>query len=98
VDDLIDALIRLMATPDEVTGPINIGNPGEFTIRELAELVLEMTGSSSTLEVLPLPQDDPTRRRPDITRAKQALGWEPTLSLREGLEPTIAYFQELARA
>ncbi len=95
VDDLVDALIRFMATPPEVTGPVNIGNPGEFTIRELADLVLELTGSSSELEVRPLPQDDPTRRRPDITLAKQVLGWEPTLPLRQGLVRTIDHFKAL---
>jgi len=96
VDDLIDGLIRLMATPDDVTGPINIGNPGEFTIRELADLVLELTGSASELEVRPLPVDDPSRRRPDITRATQTLGWEPTVPLREGLQRTIEYFAKLS--
>jgi UDP-glucuronate decarboxylase len=93
VDDLVDALIRFMATPAEVTGPLNIGNPGEFTIRELAELVLELTGSSSTLEHLPLPVDDPIRRQPDITRARAALGWEPTLPLRDGLALTVEHFR-----
>ena len=96
VDDLIDALMRLMATPPEVTGPVNIGNPGEFTIAELADLVLELTGSTSEVEVRPLPQDDPTRRRPDITLAKQVLDWEPTLPLREGLVRTIEHFKALA--
>ena len=96
VDDLIDALMRLMATPPEVTGPVNIGNPGEFTIKELADLVLDLTGSTSEVEVRPLPQDDPTRRRPDITLAKDVLGWEPTVPLREGLLRTIDHFQQLA--
>ncbi|HWH28403.1 MAG TPA: UDP-glucuronic acid decarboxylase family protein [Mycobacteriales bacterium] len=94
VDDMIDALVALMRTPADVTGPMNLGNPGEFTIRELADLVLELTGSSSTVEVRPLPQDDPTRRRPDITLATQTLGWEPTVELREGLAHTIEYFRK----
>lgn len=92
VDDLIDGLSALMHSPDEVTGPINLGNPGEFTIAELAELVTEMTGSSGGIEYLPLPQDDPVRRQPDITRAREILGWEPTIELRDGLERTIEYF------
>jgi UDP-glucuronate decarboxylase len=96
VDDLVDGLIRLMNTGDDVTGPINLGNPGEFTIRELAELVIEMTGSSSRIEHLPLPQDDPKQRQPDIAKAKADLGWAPTVSLREGLGKTIAYFDGLS--
>jgi len=95
VSDLIDGLIRLMATPDEVTGPINIGNPGEFTIKELAETILELTGSKSELIFKPLPQDDPKQRQPDITRAQQILGWEPTIKLREGLTKSIPYFKSL---
>ena len=94
VDDMVDGLMSLMATPHEVTGPINIGNPVEFTMLELAELVLELTGSSSELVHLPLPQDDPTRRRPDITQATEVLGWEPRAQLRAGLERTIEYFTE----
>lgn len=96
VDDLVDGLMGLMATPHDVTGPINLGNPVEFTMIELAELVLELTGSSSDIEFRPLPQDDPTRRRPDITRARDTLGWEPGTRLRDGLERTIAYFTEHA--
>ena len=97
VDDLIDGLIAMMATDDEVTGPVNLGNPGEFTIAELADLVIAMTGSSSGIEYLPLPQDDPVRRQPDISRAKALLGWEPTVALRDGLERTIGHFRrELA--
>lgn len=93
VDDLVEALIRLMEnTPDDFAGPVNLGNPGEFTIRELAETVIEVTGSASTIDYRPLPKDDPTRRRPDITLAKNALGWEPTVPLRDGLRPTIEYF------
>jgi UDP-glucuronate decarboxylase len=95
VDDLIDGLIRLMATPDDVTGPINLGNPVEFTIRELAEIVIDLTGSSSRIVARPLPQDDPRQRCPDITLAKTSLGWEPRVQLREGLSKTIAYFEAL---
>ena len=93
VDDLIDGLIRLMGAPAGVTGPINLGNPGEFQVRELAEMVIEMTGSRSGIVFKPLPVDDPTQRKPDISRARQELGWQPTVSLREGLERTIAYFE-----
>ena len=91
-DDLIDGCLRLMATPDEVTGPINIGNPQETTIRELAELIIELTGSSSPLVYQPLPQDDPMQRCPDITLARELLGWEPTIGLKTGLMRTIEYF------
>ena len=96
VDDLIEALVRFMATDHDVTGPINLGNPGEFTMIELANLVLELTGSTSQLVHEPLPVDDPARRRPDITRAKETLGWEPTIPLREGLGRTIEHFRTLA--
>lgn len=95
--DLIDGMVRLMNTPAEVTGPINVGNPAEFTIRQLAEMVIELTGSRSKLVFRPLPQDDPRRRRPDITQARQVLGWEPTTPLRDGLKHTIAYFEALLR-
>ncbi len=95
VDDLVDGLVRMMESPDGVTGPINLGNPGEFTIRELAEAVIDLTGSRSNMVNKPLPQDDPRQRQPDITRAKTALGWEPTIALRDGLEKTIAYFDQL---
>ena len=98
VDDLVDGLIGLMNTDTGVTGPINLGNPGEFTIKELAELVIEMTGTSSKLVQKPLPQDDPRKRKPDITRARDTLGWEPQVKLRGGLEKTIAYFRELHAA
>ncbi|MBK9738956.1 MAG: SDR family oxidoreductase [Actinobacteria bacterium] len=94
VTDLIDGLVAMMASDDAVIGPINLGNPGEFTIAELAGLVIAMTGSSSTLEYQPLPVDDPVRRQPDITRAKAALDWQPTIPLAEGLEKTIAYFRQ----
>ncbi len=93
IDDLIRGLIAMMATGHEVTGPINLGNPGEFTIAELAAMVLEMTQSESTVEYLPLPQDDPVRRQPDISRAKETLGWEPTIPLAEGLARTIDFFR-----
>jgi UDP-glucuronate decarboxylase len=94
VDDLIDGLIRLMNTPDDMTGPVNLGNPEEFTIRELAEQVLAQTGSKSSLLQEPLPQDDPRQRQPDISLAKSLLGWEPAVPLAEGLEHTIAYFRD----
>jgi UDP-glucuronate decarboxylase len=95
VDDLVDGLIRLMNTGDNVTGPINLGNPGESTIRELADLVIEMTGSSSRIEHRPLPQDDPEQRQPNIAKARADLGCAPTVSLQEGLGRTIAYFDAL---
>ncbi len=95
VDDLIEGMMRLMATPPDVTGPINIGNPGEFTIRQLAELVIELTSSKSKLVLNPLPSDDPRQRRPDISKAKAVLGWEPKTQLREGLVKTIAYFEKM---
>ena len=93
VDDLIEGFVRLMASPKEVTGPINMGNPGEFTIRELAETVLKMVGGNSKLIMMPLPQDDPKQRQPDITLAKNTLGWEPKIKLEEGLGKTINYFK-----
>jgi len=95
VDDLADGLIRLMNTGDDVTGPINLGNPGEFTIRQLAEMVIELTGAKSTLEFEPLPIDDPRQRQPNIEKAKAELGWEPTIALEQGLRPTIQYFDDL---
>ncbi|HXE88134.1 MAG TPA: UDP-glucuronic acid decarboxylase family protein [Hyphomicrobiaceae bacterium] len=95
VDDLIEGFVRLMESPAELIGPVNLGNPGEFTIRELAELVLELTGSKSKLAYLPLPQDDPRQRRPDIALAKDRLGWQPGVALREGLLDTILYFDRL---
>ena len=93
VDDLVDGFIRMMATVPEETGPINIGNPTEFTIRELAALILELTGSTAKLVFRPLPSDDPKQRQPDIRRAEAALGWRPRVALREGLVKTIAYFE-----
>jgi UDP-glucuronate decarboxylase len=93
VDDLIEGFLRLMATGPEVTGPLNLGNPGEFSIRELAERVIELTGSRSRIVHRPLPPDDPRQRRPDITKARALLAWEPTVPLDEGLGKTIAYFE-----
>ncbi len=95
VDDLIEGFVRLMASPDALTGPVNLGNPGEFTMIELAEAVKDLTGSRSVLVHEPLPQDDPRQRQPDITLAREALGWAPRVALREGLKPTIAYFEGL---
>jgi UDP-glucuronate decarboxylase len=92
-DDLVEGMIRMMNGPDDFVGPVNIGNPGEFTIRQLAELTLELSGSKSQLIEKPLPVDDPERRRPDITLAKQKLGWEPKVPLREGLAKTIDWFR-----
>ncbi len=94
-DDLIEGIIRLMNAPDNVIGPINLGNPDEFTIKELAELVIEMTGTKSKLVYQPLPQDDPTRRRPDITLAQKHLEWRPTTKLRDGLQKTIEWFRSI---
>jgi UDP-glucuronate decarboxylase len=97
-DDLIDGFIRMMESPRDIAGPLNLGNPGEFTMRELAEIVVELTGSKSRLAARPLPQDDPKQRQPDITEAKRLLDWEPKIALRDGLARTIAYFDgELAR-
>jgi Nucleoside-diphosphate-sugar epimerases len=95
VDDLIEGMVRLMNTGDDVTGPVNVGNPGEFTIRELAEKVIQLTGSKSKLVFKPLPQDDPRQRKPDITLAKKLLNWEPKVPLEEGLKKTIEYFDKL---
>jgi len=97
VDDLVEGLIRLMATSDDVTGPVNLGNPVEFTIRQLAELVIELTGSSSKIVCRPLPEDDPKQRCPDITLAKSLLAWQPQIQLRDGLTKTIDYFEQLLR-
>ena len=96
VDDLIDGLIAMMASPDDVTGPINLGNPGEFTIAELADKVIDMTGTTAGIEYRPLPQDDPIRRQPNIDRAKKELGWEPTIELDDGLRRTVEYFRSLS--
>lgn len=95
VDDLIEGFVRLMASPGELTGPINLGNPSEFTIRELAETVLDLVGGSSKLIYRPLPHDDPKQRQPNIALAKSELDWAPKIPLKEGLKKTIAYFREL---
>jgi UDP-glucuronate decarboxylase len=95
VDDMIDGFIRLMQSPDDFTGPVNLGNPGEFTILELAEKIVHMTGSKSKMLFRPLPSDDPRQRRPDISLAQNKLGWEPSVQLEEGLRKTIAYFKGL---
>ena len=97
VDDLIEGFVRLMAAPDDVTGPINLGNPGEFTIKQLAEMTVRMTGSKSKLEFRPLPEDDPKQRRPDITVASRVLDWKPTVKLEDGLRKTIEYFDNFLR-
>jgi UDP-glucuronate decarboxylase len=97
VDDLIDGLMAMMESEPEITGPINLGNPGEFTVKELAEKIIEKIPTTSTMEFLPLPQDDPVRRQPDITRAKTQLGWEPTIALDQGLDKTIDYFREIIK-
>lgn len=94
VDDLIEGMVRTMATPDDFTGPVNIGNPGEFTIKQLADKVISMTGSHSKIEYKPLPSDDPVKRRPDISLAQSELGWNPTVNLEQGLAKTIAYFED----
>jgi UDP-glucuronate decarboxylase len=93
IDDMVEGLIRLMNTPDEITGPINLGNPNETPILELAQKIIELTGSNSKIVFKPLPQDDPRRRCPDITKAKIILNWEPKISLEEGLKRTIEYFK-----
>jgi UDP-glucuronate decarboxylase len=98
VDDLVDALVRLMDTPDDVVGPINIGNPAEFSIAELAQRVIALTGSSSEIVFKPLPSDDPRQRQPDITVAGEVLGWAPTTALDQGLEKTIGYFRGIVGA
>jgi UDP-glucuronate decarboxylase len=95
VDDLIEGLLRLMATPAEFPGPLNLGNPGEFTMLELAERVLRLVGGSSKLTFKPLPADDPRQRQPDIALARETIGWEPKVQLEDGLKETIAYFREL---
>jgi UDP-glucuronate decarboxylase len=95
VDDLVNGLVDLMATPNEVIGPVNLGNPAEFSIKELATTVIEMIGSRSRIVYHPLPTDDPRQRRPDITRALELIDWAPRTALREGLTHTIAYFEKL---
>lgn len=98
VDDLVECMLRFMASPDDFTGPMNMGNPGEFTIKELAEKVLALTGSRSTITYVPLPGDDPKQRRPDISLAREKLAWEPTVLLEDGLKKTIAYFEGQLKA
>jgi UDP-glucuronate decarboxylase len=98
VDDLVEGLICLMNTSDDFTGPVNLGNPVEFTIRELAELTIALTGSSSKIAHQPLPADDPKQRCPDITKARESLGWVPRIRLQEGLTKTIHYFESLLRS
>jgi UDP-glucuronate decarboxylase len=98
VDDLIDGFLKLMDTEANVTGPVNLGNPREFTIRELAEKVIAMTGSRSQLTFEPLPADDPVQRQPDISVARKVLDWEPAVALDEGLERTIGYFRNLLQS
>jgi len=95
VDDMIDGFLRMMATPDDFLGPVNLGNPREFTMLELAELLIRMTGSRAKIIFKPLPQDDPTQRKPDIRMAQKFLGWQPKIPLEEGIEKTIAYFRTL---
>ena len=94
VDDLVEGMIRMMNAPDDFTGPVNIGNPNEFSILELAEKVIDLTGSPSKINYQPLPQDDPLQRQPDIALARERLGWEPHTQLTEGLRRTIEYFKE----
>jgi UDP-glucuronate decarboxylase len=98
VDDLVDGLMRLMGTPDEITGPVNLGNPVEFTILQLAQEVLSLTGSAAKIVNRPLPTDDPKQRCPDISRAQELLAWQPRVQLRDGLVKTIAYFEQLLRS
>jgi UDP-glucuronate decarboxylase len=95
VDDLIEGFMRMINTSADFTGPVNIGNPGEFTMLELAETIIRLTGTKSKIVFKPLPQDDPRQRKPDITLAKEKLQWQPTIPLEEGLRRTIAYFKEL---
>ncbi|HOI31752.1 MAG: SDR family oxidoreductase [Bacteroidales bacterium] len=97
VDDLVEGMIRLMATPDNFTGPVNIGNPGEFTMLELAQMIIQKTNSKSKIVHFPLPADDPMQRRPDISLAKKVLDWEPKVSLNEGLDKTIAFFKTIVK-
>jgi UDP-glucuronate decarboxylase len=98
VDDLVEGFLRLMATDPSVTGPVNLGNPTEFTIRQLADVICEVVGNAVPVVELPLPKDDPRQRQPDITLARQLIGWEPTVQLRQGIEATVAYFDRLLSA
>jgi UDP-glucuronate decarboxylase len=98
VDDLIEGFTRLMATEPTVTGPVNLGNPNEFTIRQLADVIREVVGNQVPIVELPLPKDDPKQRKPDIALARKLLDWEPTVQLRQGIEATVAYFDQLLSA
>ena len=98
VDDLVTGLVKFMDAPDHVTGPLNLGNPHEITVRELADIVIAMTGSSSKLAFHPVPEDDPRQRKPDISRAHEQLGWQPVTELKEGLQRTIDYFERALSA
>ena len=98
VDDLIEGMVRMMHAPDDFIGPVNLGNPGEFTILELAEKVIHLTGSRSRIIFQPLPQDDPLQRKPDISLAAEKLGWAPAVNLEEGLKRTIAYFKTILQS
>lgn len=98
IDDLVDGAVKLMDTGDEFTGPVNIGNPGEFTIKELAEKIIDLTGTKAKIHFKPLPDDDPLKRKPDISLAKEKLGWEPTVKLENGLKQTIEYFDNLLKS
>ena len=95
VDDLIDAIVSMMNTSEEIVGPINIGNPTEYSMLEMAEIILKLTRSTSKLVFKPLPSDDPKQRKPDITQANEKLGWEPKVSLQDGLKETISYFKKV---
>jgi UDP-glucuronate decarboxylase len=97
VDDLVDGLMRLMASPAEVTGPINLGNPDEYSMLQLASVIIDLTGSKSKIVHRPIPQDDPRQRRPDISKAQEFLGWSPTCKLRDGMQRTIEYFEDLLK-
>ena len=97
VDDLIECMVRFMASPEDFVGPMNMGNPGEFTIKELAEKIIDLTGSSSKIVYEPLPGDDPKQRRPNIDLARKMLGWEPKVKLDDGLKKTIPYFEKLLK-
>jgi UDP-glucuronate decarboxylase len=97
VDDLVEGFIRMMASGNDFIGPVNIGNPGEYTILQLAQEIIRLTNSKSELVYMPLPQDDPIQRQPDITLAKQKLDWEPKVPLEQGLKKTIAYFEKLVK-
>jgi UDP-glucuronate decarboxylase len=97
VDDMIEGFVRLMNTPSDVTGPINLGNPQEFSIRDLAKMIIEMTGSKAKLDFRPLPDDDPRQRKPDISKAQKTMDWRPQVALKDGLVKTIEYFEQLLR-